>query len=86
VKSKTPPAANAAETFFNVVERVILFALSISVGLINLAIGLVMAAHLGIIPKAAAGRVLRAASQATALVTRIMGPSGGASAKHKAKP
>jgi hypothetical protein len=85
VKSKPAPAATAAETFFNVVERVVLFALSLSVGLINLAIGLVMAAHLGVIPKAAAGPVLRVTSQATAFVSRLMAPSRASPAKRKPK-
>ena len=86
METKPASAATTVETFFNVVERVVLFALSLSVGLVNLAIGLVMAAHLGVIPKAAAGPVLRATSQATALVSRIMAPSRGAAPKHRAKP
>ncbi|MFI5362904.1 MAG: hypothetical protein ACHQ49_13110 [Elusimicrobiota bacterium] len=86
METRTASASSAVETFFNAVERVVLFALSVSVGLINLMIGLVMAAHLGVIPKSAAGPVLRVTGQATALVTRIMAPSPGAPSKHKAKP
>ena len=84
--SEPTTTATAVGTFFNFLERLVLFALSLSVGLVNLLIGLAVAAHLGVIPKAPADRVLRVASQATAFVTKIMGPSGAAAPKHKAKP
>jgi hypothetical protein len=86
MENEKTSAATGLGTFFNFIERVVLFALSASVGILNLLIGLAVAAHLGVIPKAAAGRVLHATSQATAFVTRIMAPSSGASPKHKAKP
>jgi hypothetical protein len=73
--SDSASATTRIGTFFNVLERIVLFALSLSVGLINLMIGLVMAARLGVIPKTAARPVLRATSQATAFVSRIMAPA-----------
>ena len=84
METKPAAVASAVGTFFNILERVVLFALSLSVGLINLMIGLVMAAHLGVIPKAAADPVLRVTRQATAIVTRFMAPARGAVPKHKA--
>jgi hypothetical protein len=86
METKSGSVASSVGTFFNVLERAVLFALSLSVGLINLMIGLVMAAHLGVIPKSAAGPILRVTSRATAFVTRIMAPAPGAAPKRKPKP
>ena len=83
--SEQPLAASKVGTLFNFLERLLLFALSLSVGLVNLLIGLAVAAHLGVIPKAAGGKVLRVASQATAFVTKIMEPSRAPAPQHKAK-
>jgi hypothetical protein len=82
---ESPSAATAVGTLFNVVERLILFALALAVGLVNLLIGLAVAAHLGIIPKGPADRVVRVTNEATAFLTRLMEPARPV-AKHKAKP
>jgi hypothetical protein len=74
----------AVGTFLNVLERLILFALALLIGLLNLLIGLVVAAHLGIVPKTSADAVLRVTNRATAVLTRIMGPARRAAPKHKA--
>ena len=49
-------------------------------------IGLAVAAHMGVIPKTTADRVLRVTSRATAFVEGIMGPARPAAPKHKATP
>jgi len=67
---KSSPAS-AAGTFFNVLERLILFALSAAVGLVNLLIGLAVAAHLGVLPKNASAQILKVTSRATAALTRF---------------
>jgi hypothetical protein len=84
--TEPPSAASAIGTFFNAVERLVLFALSLAAGLLNVMIGLAVAAHLGVIPKAAADRVLRVTGQATTLMTNIMGNPHRSAHKHKAKP
>jgi hypothetical protein len=84
--SEPPSAATAVGTLFNVLERLVLFTLSLAAGLLNLMIGLAVAAHLGVIPKAAADRVLRVTNQATTALTNIMGTPRPAARKHKAKP
>jgi hypothetical protein len=82
-----PPSGTAAVgTLFSALERLVLFALSLAVGLLNLMIGLAVAAHMGVIPKTTADRVLRVTSRATAFVEGIMGPARPAAPKHKAKP
>jgi hypothetical protein len=86
MNNETPAGRSGAGAFFDVLERVVLFALSFSVGLVNLLIGLAVAAHLGLIPKAAGDRVLRAASRATAVVTRIMAPAPNLAPKRRTKP
>jgi len=84
--SEPPSAATAVGTLFNALERLVLFALSLAVGLLNLLIGLAVAAHLGVIPKAAADRILRATNQATTGLTNIMGPARSPARKHKVRP
>jgi hypothetical protein len=64
--------ASAAGTFFTVVERLVLFALSASVGVVNLLIALAVAAHLGVLPKNATAQVLRATTRATSALSRLM--------------
>jgi len=85
MRSESPPSPGAVATLFNVFERLILLALSLAVGLLNLLIGLTVAAHMGVIPKAAADRVLHVTAEATAFVSRVLGPSHDAAHKHKAK-
>ncbi len=80
--SESPAGTTAVEAIFNVVERLILFALALAVGLVNLLIGLAVAAHLGVIPKATGDRVLRLTTEATNVLTRAMGPARPAP-KHK---
>ncbi|HXT00315.1 MAG TPA: hypothetical protein VN915_06545 [Elusimicrobiota bacterium] len=72
---KTSPAS-AAGAVFNAVERLVLFALSAAVGLVNLLIGLAVAAHLGVLPKSTSARILRATSRATGALTRVMAAPG----------
>jgi hypothetical protein len=84
--SEPPSATTAVGTLFTAFERLVLFALSLAVALLNLLIGLAVAAHLGVIPKTAADRVLRVTSRATAFVDRIMGPERPAAPKRKTKP
>jgi hypothetical protein len=85
MESERRSGTAAVGTFFTVLERLILFALALAVGLVNFLIGLAVAAHLGIIPKGPADRVIHVTTEATAFLTRIMGsPRPGP--KHKAKP
>jgi hypothetical protein len=84
--TEPPSASSAIGAFFSVVERLVLFALSLAAGLLNIMIGLAVAAHLGVIPKAAADEVLRITGQATTLMTNVMGTPHRAARKHKAKP
>lgn len=74
MSSERPSRAVGVETVFNAFERLVLFALSLAVGVLNLLIGIVVAAHMGVLPKSAAGSVLAATSRATAFVSRIMAP------------
>ncbi|MFI5362584.1 MAG: hypothetical protein ACHQ49_11495 [Elusimicrobiota bacterium] len=74
MEAQPPSRPGAVGTFFNVLERLVMFALSLAVGLLNLLIALVVAAHLGVVPKAAADRVLGFTSRATASVVKFMGP------------
>lgn len=71
--TETPSTSSRIGAFFNVLERLVLFALSLSVGLINLLIGALVAARLGVLPKAAADRTVKITHSAAAFVTRIMG-------------
>ena len=86
MESKPRSVSTAIGAFFNMCERIVLFALSLSVGVVNLLIGLAVAAHLGIIPKTTADRVLRITSRATAFVTKVLDSPDHSLAKHKAKP
>jgi hypothetical protein len=87
MEQETRSRAHAAGTFFNVVERLLLFALSAAVGLVNLLIGLAVAAHLGVLPKETSGRILRITSRAAAVLNRVMAPSAGPGPKRrKPKP
>jgi hypothetical protein len=84
------PAAHSRDngpgTIFTVLERIVLFALSASVAVVNLLIGLAVAAHLGVLPKETSGRILRLTSHATEALNRLMSPSSPPAPKHKQKP
>jgi len=86
MESAPPPSSSAVGTFFNVLERLVLFALALIVGVINLLIAVSVAAHMGVIPKAAAARILRLSDQATAALTRAMDSPDHPATKHKTKP
>ncbi|HEX4047977.1 MAG TPA: hypothetical protein VH309_09095 [Elusimicrobiota bacterium] len=85
--SEPPSLVIGVGALFNAFERLVLFALSLAVGVLNLLIGIVIAAHMGVLPKSAAARVLGATSRATAYVSRIMEapPTHGAAPKRKAR-
>lgn len=80
-----PEKPSRAGTLFNVLERLVLFALSASVGLVNLLIGLAVAAKLGVLPKNASAEVLRLTGRATSALTRLTAKPAPAP-KRKKKP
>jgi hypothetical protein len=71
-----PGKTSRAGAFFGILERVVLFSLSAAVGVINLLIGVAVAAHLGVLPKETSARILKLSARATSALTRVMaGPS-----------
>jgi len=83
METEKSSAGSAAGTLFNVVERLVLFALSAAVGLVNLLIGLAVAAHLGVLPKDASAKILKATSRATSALTRFMAKPSAAPRQKK---
>ena len=80
-----PEKPSRAATVFNVLERLTLFLLSASVGLINLLIALAVAARLGILPKQASAQILRVTGRATSALTRLMAKPPAPAPKKKKK-
>jgi hypothetical protein len=84
---KPASAAGAAGSVFNVFERLVLFVLSLAVGVVNLLIALAVAAHLGVFPKETSASILRVTSRAAAVVTKALNSAAGPEApRSKAKP
>lgn len=70
---------------FGLLERLALFALSATIGLVDLAVALFVAANLGVIPKDKV-RAFRQTAARAPLVGRLFSEKKAAPAKSKAKP
>jgi hypothetical protein len=81
-----PEKPSRAGTAVNVLERLVLFVLSASVGLVNLLIGLAVAAHLGVLPKGASARILRVTGRATSALSRFMAKPAPPARPRKKRP
>jgi len=74
MSSAPPPARSKIEIFFSVAERVVLFALSASAGLINLLIALVVAAHFNIVQRKTVDSILAGVRRHTTVLERFFAP------------
>jgi hypothetical protein len=84
MSEEKPPKRSRVGTAFGVLERIALFALSATVGIVDLVVALFVAAHLGVIPRKNAEKFKAMVAEAP-LVGRLFKKEGDSKSKPKAK-